>query len=240
MRASGPRASKARFIGLDRLETGIRHMNAIGQWFEGPSSRTAARAGAIGLLVAYVTLVSAIVLSPDFRWTDSALSDLGAVGASNAWVFNGGLIVGGTFLLAFAYGVFLDSSNRSERAGAGVLAVTYVLTVLVGVFPYPTPPHDPIALAQFLLIPLGLWVYGAGNVLRGAVRIGVTTIGLGVIAAGGDVWLLAVAATGSDAFALPELAVIVPFDVWALLTIRRLHRRDEPLQVDAERRTVDG
>lgn len=188
-----------------------------------PQTRIAAYCGIAGIVTFYGSLLSAVAFSPSFRWTTGAISDLGAVGADHAWMYNGGLVLGGLFSLAFAYGVFTSSVHWVEYVGAASVAVAYLLAILAGVFPYPTPLHDPIALVQFLLIPVGLWVYGAGNLLRGAPRLGAATLGLGAVAAGGVVWLLAVAATGSEAFALPELAVIVPFDTWAAMTIWRLY-----------------
>jgi len=198
------------------------------------TSRLAAGCGIAGLMVFYGSLSIAIALSPTFDWTTSALSDLGAVGVAGAWLFNGGLILSAIFFLAFSYGVFASSANRLERIGALVVSLAYALTILVGVFPYPTPLHDPIALAQFLLIPVALLLYGTGNVRRGAPRLGAVTIVLGFAAFAGNVALLAVAAAGPSGYALPELAVILPFDLWALLTIRRLYR------VEGADRTADG
>lgn len=198
------------------------------------TSRLAAGCGTVGLMIFYGSSSLAIALSPTFDWTASALSDLGAVGVAKAWLFNGGLILSAIFLLAFSYGVFATSVHRVERLGALLVSLAYALTILVGVFPYPTPLHDPIALAQFLLIPVALLLYGTGNVRRGAPRLGAVTIVLGIAALAGNVVLLAVAAAGPSGYALPELAIIVPFDLWALMTIRRLYRVDDTGRATSE------
>ncbi|MFC6964319.1 DUF998 domain-containing protein [Halocatena marina] len=186
--------------------------------------RIAAYCGIAGIMTLYGSILLAVVLPPSFHWTADAISDLGAVGADHAWIYNGGLILASFFYLVFAYGVFINSIYWMEYIGIVLIAFAYFLAVLAGIFPYPTPLHDPIALIQFFLIPIGLWVYGSGNFFAGYRRLGAVTIGLGVIAAGGVVWLLAVATTDSQAFALPELVVIIPFDTWAVITIWRLYQ----------------
>ncbi|XVH33078.1 DUF998 domain-containing protein (plasmid) [Haloferacaceae archaeon DSL9] len=191
-------------------------------------NRIAALCGIFGLVTLYGSIFLAVVLSPSFQWTTNALSDLGAVGAHRAWIFNGGLILSGFFFVAFAFGVFTNSAHRIESLGALVIALVYFLTMLVGVFPYPTRLHNPVALGQFFLIPIGLWIYGTGNVLRGATRLGATTIGLGIVALAANVWLIAVFRAGSMGLALPELAIAVPFDAWAGITIWRLYRTPHP------------
>lgn len=188
-------------------------------------NRTAALCGGIGLVIFYGSVFVATSLSPSFQWTMNALSDLGAVGAPHAWIFNGGLILSGLFYLVFASGVFVNSTHWIESIGALVIGFTYFLTVLVGGFPYPTPLHAPIALVQFLLIPVGLWIYGVGNVRRGASRLGATTIGLGIVSLVANGLLIAVVKAGSLGLAIPELAVILPFDAWAGITIWRLYQK---------------
>lgn len=99
--------------------------------------------------------------------------------------------------------------------------------ISIGVFPYPTPLHDPIDLVRFLLIPTRLFTYVAGNVLRGASRLGAMRIGLGIIVLIANGWLVAVFEAGSLGLAIPELAVTISFDTWAGITIWRLYRTRE-------------
>lgn len=124
--------------------------------------------------------------------------------------------------------MFINSAHWIESLGTLVIGSVYFLTILIGIFPYPTPLHDPLALVQFFLIPVGLWVYGIGNILRGAAGLGAVTIVLGIIVVGGVIWLLTVAATGSQAFALPELAITIPFDTWSVITAWRLYHTQKP------------
>lgn len=185
----------------------------------------AAKCGLIGLVIFYGSVLLAVTLSPSFRWTASALSDLGAVGTQLAWIFNGGLILSGLFFIVFAYGVFIDSVHWIESIGALVIALVYFLSILVGIFPYPTPLHGPLALIQFLSIPVGLWIYGIGNVFRGASRLGAVTIGFGIVALVANGWVLAVAVfEAGSGLAIPELAVTIPLDTWAIITIWRFWR----------------
>lgn len=183
----------------------------------------AAQCGLIGLVIFYGSVLVAVALSPSFRWTANSLSDLGAVGAPVAWMFNGGLILSGLFFLVFAYGVFVDSTHWVESLGALVIAIMYFLSILVGLFPVPHPLHDVLAVMVFLLTPVGLWIYGTGNVVRGVRGLGVLTIGLGLVIPVAIVGLFTVVAEGPSGVALPELGATVVFDIWVVLTVRRLY-----------------
>ncbi|WP_049972243.1 DUF998 domain-containing protein [Haladaptatus cibarius] len=197
-------------------------MNGVIHRYERVFQRsTFARFGAVGLLIVYGTLISTIALSPTFQWTGSALSDLGAVGADRSWLFNGGLIVGGAFLSLFAFGVFSNSEHWGKQVGSVLLTLAYVLSVFVGLFPYPQPQHTPIALAQFVLIPVGLLTFGVESVLRGASGLGGIALALGTIAVAGNLWLFSVVSAGSEAIALPEFAVVFPLDSWAMVMVWR-------------------
>lgn len=74
-------------------------------------NRIAAQRGCIGLVAFYGSVSVAVVLSPSLQWTANTLTDLGAVGAHRAWIFNGGLILSGLFYLVFASSVFANSAH---------------------------------------------------------------------------------------------------------------------------------
>ncbi|WP_394329573.1 DUF998 domain-containing protein [Haladaptatus litoreus] len=139
-------------------------------------------------------------------------------------MFDGGLIAGGSFLSVIAFGVFSNSDRRGEWVGSAFLMLAYVLNVFVGLFPYPQPLHTPIALVQFVLIPVGLLIFGVGSVLRGASRLGGIAVALGIVAVVSNLWLFSIISAGSEAIALPELAVVLPLDSWAAMMIWRQYR----------------
>ncbi|KTG09009.1 hypothetical protein AUR64_14500 [Haloprofundus marisrubri] len=176
----------------------------------------AVQSGAVGLLVVYGSLLAAIVLSPTFGWTTSALSDLGAVDAQRMWIFNGGLILGGFLLAIFVRGIVAQTTHRTKQLGAIVLGTAYVLSIFVGVFPHPTPLHNPVALTQFALIPIGLSIYAIGSLSQGVSTMGLAATVLALSAFAGVGWLVTVVSGGSQGIALPELVVVASLDIWTL------------------------
>lgn len=137
--------------------------------------------GVLSPLVALGSIVLATIRSATFTWTHSALSDLGRAGVSTAWLFNGGLIVGGVLAVPFGVWLFGIARNRLERAGSVVFWFTGIAMAGIGAFPAGTGPHLPAAVSFYLLLSCSLWLYGAGNVLDGAWRRGVLTVALGVV-----------------------------------------------------------
>lgn len=188
--------------------------------------RTGERLGTVSGLLAPLIALGAIavatLVSPTFTWTESALSDLGGPGAPTAWLFNGGLLLGGIVALPFALRVFTVARNRLERVGAVLFGATGVALASIGVFPIGTPQHLPAAVSFYLLLSLSLWAYGAGNALAGSRGIGALTIGLGVLnLAAWVVWALAVRSV-APGLALPEIVGAVCLGGWTAGTALRL------------------
>ena len=180
---------------------------------------------ASGLLAPLVTLGAiaiATTLSPTFTWTGSALSDLGAPWAPTAWLFNGGLIVGGIIALLFGVLVFLNAHNRIEQAGAVLFGVTAVLLAAIGMFPAGTPQHFPAAVSFYLFLSISLWVYGVGNVLAGKRRLGALTVCLGLLnLLAWVVWVIAFQ-TIVPGLALPESVGAIILGAWVFGTTIRI------------------
>lgn len=180
---------------------------------------------ASGLLAPVVTLGAiaiATILSPTFTWVGSALSDLGVPEAPTAWLFNGGLIVGGIIALPVGILIFLNARNRIEQAGAVLFGVTAVLLAAIGVFPAGTPQHFPAAISFYVSLSVSLWVYGTGNVVAGKRRLGAFTICLGLLNIGEwVVW----ATTFRDivpGLALPEIIGALILGLWLFGTTIRM------------------
>jgi hypothetical membrane protein len=184
--------------------------------------RAAACCGLLAVLVIYVSIFTAALLSPSFSWTTNAISDLGAVGVDRSWILNGGLVAGSVLSLLFIIGVFKDSENILERAGATVLVVVYVLSGLIAVFPYGTSPHIPVALAFFALYPIGVLIYAAGNVRGQKAAFGSIGIGLAGLYVLFIVAWAVVFPPSEMGIAIPELVGGLVLDFWIILTSFRL------------------
>lgn len=183
--------------------------------FAGPGMRTIDRvalwSGIAGSLVGFTATLLATLLSPSFSWTANALSDLGAPGAANPWLFNGGLIAAGLIALPFAWTLYSAASHAIERLGAVAFAATVVDLSLIGAFPEGTDLHFPLAVGYFTLLTFALWIHGSGTVLAGDARRGLVFIWLGI----GHVlaWVLWTW-VGTDGVAIPELVGSVILLVW--------------------------
>ena len=178
------------------------------------TARAAALAGVVGPLVGLVATLVATALSPTFRWTGSALSDLGATGAANPRLFNVGLVAAAVLTVAFAWVVWAGADHHLQRVGATAFAASMVALGLVGAFPAGTALHLPAAIAYFVLLTFALWLHGTGTALAGAVGRGLVSIWLGI----GHVllWLGWVGA-GFGGIAIPELGGTLLLYAWILL-----------------------
>ena len=179
--------------------------------------RLAAGAGVVGPLVGFAATLSATVLSPSFRWTASALSDLGAPGAANPWLFNWGLVASAAVTVVFVWVLWTDAANRIEQLGAVLFVGTNAGLALVGLFPSGTDLHFPVAVAYFVLLTFTLWIHGSGWVLGGAPASGLIAIWLGI----GHVLLwIGWLAAGLGGIAVPEFGGSLALYAWVLLAIR--------------------
>lgn len=186
------------------------------------AERVGTVAGVVAPAIALGAILVAVVLSPTFSWTASALSDLGATDASTSGIFNTGLVLGGVVSLPFAVRITETARNRIEATGAVIFAFTGVALTLVGAFPIGTDPHTPAAVAFYVLLSFSLWTYGVGNALTGDLLIGAGTVLLGVVNVGTwTVYIVEYAPTGLSV-AIPELVGAVVLAVWTVGTAVRV------------------
>lgn len=94
----------------------------------------AAVAGLIGAVVMTVGWIVAGLLQPaSYSWSTQEISDLGALTAEHAWVWNLADSLSGVLLTVFSVGLFsLIKSTRSGRIGAVLIGVVGVGSVLDG------------------------------------------------------------------------------------------------------------
>jgi len=116
--------------------------------------------GLCGILMPFIFLTSiliAMLYSPWFKWTNNALSDLGAEGVS-AFFFNNGLIFSGFFALIFSVGLI---RILYMRLGGLVLAVSSLALIGVGIFPITIFNLHYITSAIFFIsLTIGILIIG--------------------------------------------------------------------------------
>ncbi len=170
---------------------------------------------------AFLAIIGATLLAPEFSWASNALSDLGAPGAETAWLFNGGLVLAGLLGLPFATALARTARNRIGLLAAGFVVLTLALLAGVGVFPSGHPFHLPVAAGFYLVATLTLWTAGTGDVLAGETRFGLLAIWLANIQV--LQWLAWV--TGirvGPGLAVPEAIGAALFAAWVIARGRRM------------------
>lgn len=144
------------------------------------TSRIVRGCGVTAPVVTVGAVLVATVVSPSFSWATSALSDLGRPGAPTALVFNGGLLAGALLALPYVAWVGRAVERRLTRAGTAMFGLAAVSMGLVGMFPEGHPYHVPAALSLYVFVTYGLFCYGSGRALSGAVNRGLAAIWLGI------------------------------------------------------------
>lgn len=171
-----------------------------------------------------VALATVLASPAEFTWASEALSELGRREASTFWLFNGGLVGGGALGAVFAWPLWRRTRNRVERLGVVSFVFTTVGLGLVGVFYLPHGLHEVVALVFFVGGPLTHWLYGTGRILARDVRVGLVSVGAGVVhVLGWTGWFVSAAVTGStDWFAVPEMVAALAFGGWLVFLARQL------------------
>ena len=181
--------------------------------------------GACGILapiVAFSGIAIAMHYYPNFSWTDSALSDMGASDTLARPVCNSGRIFGGALCFAFSLGfsLFLKKGWLS-RIGTAAFMLDSLMLSAIGVFPGDFMPkahiHYYVSLAFFVLFPISAVLLTIAFHKSG--RIGLAALGmvLAIIAAG--VWIahFTVYPFGKGV-AIPEMVSATAAGLWALAT----------------------
>lgn len=191
----------------------------------------ASACGVVGPAVAATAILAATLVDPQFVWTNSALSDTGALpdGQSITWsfvgsspqflVFNGGLILTGVIGMPFSGVLWARSETLFQRLGVVAFGVALVALALVGVFHLPRDPHGMVAITHYLAATVALWLYGTGSALAGRVRWGLVTLWLGIVHL--LFWLVWAAALSSGpipGLAIPETVGAAIFGGWTAAT----------------------
>lgn len=117
-------------------------------------------AGFCGILMPFIFLISiliAMLYSPWFRWTNNALSDLGAEGIS-AFFLNNGLILAGCLGFFFSIGII---KILSIKIGGYLLAISSLSLIGVGLFPITIFNLHFISSAIFFIsLTIGILIIG--------------------------------------------------------------------------------
>ncbi|MHB9286038.1 DUF998 domain-containing protein [Halobacteriales archaeon Cl-PHB] len=183
-------------------------------------------AGAAGVLVTFAAILVATLVSPAFRWTAHALSNLGVTATApgtgtTVVLFNGGLILGGLVSLGFAH-YLVQTAETGLGTAAGVsFGLTTLLLAAIGVFPQDQSLHVPVAVGFYLLVSVTLALAGVAAYRRRDRTWAAVSVGLGAVNLA--VWV-AWGMTGGvrrGGLAIPEILGALAFALWVVLAVRR-------------------
>jgi hypothetical membrane protein len=159
----------------------------------------------------------AVIGAPWFKWSENALSDLGARGHA-VTLFNSGIIIGGSMMAIFAINL-IGSVRHSILARLGALLVVFdaFLLCAIGVFPETSGPiHYYVSFAFFTLLPVALLIIGTAAIQHPSTRrLGLFTLILGLIAS--LAWTFP-----TRGAAIPEMISSLAGSLWLILISIRL------------------
>jgi len=142
--------------------------------------------GIVSYVMGVGTIGAAVAVNPWFNvWTD-ALSDMGRVGLSTAWVFNTGLMLAAVVGMAYAACLIKVFRNSLAHLAAGVYLVAAANLFLVGAFPEGTKPHWTVSYEFFFLMFFTYLLYAPALWLEGLRKHAVINLMLFIIGLGGS------------------------------------------------------
>lgn len=166
---------------------------------------------------AFTCIFLAILLYPQFSWTDNALSDLGIVEGATSTLFNTGLILGGILTGMFGLGLFaLLEKKTFGRIGAVLFILDAAALTAIGIFPENARPmHFYASLAFFTLCPIAMFLVGCSFLLSGKARRGTFTLLAAAFAAA--VWIAQFSIRYVPQVAIPETLSALSASAWSML-----------------------
>ncbi len=164
--------------------------------------------GLISYVMGVGTIGAAVAVNPWFNvWTD-ALSDMGRVGLSTAWVFNVGLMVSAVVGMAYVACLLKVFRNPLTHLAAGVYLVAAANLFLVGAFPEGTKPHWTVSYEFFFLMFFTYLLNAPALWLEGLRKHALINLALFALGLGGSVVI------SWPSIATAELYSIALMGVW--------------------------
>jgi len=173
--------------------------------------------GALAPLIAFTLILLAIVYSPEFSWTENALSDLGVQEGITSILFNYGLIISGTLALIFATGLFIFLREKMlGKMGAFIFVLATLALITIGIFPENVKPtHYYASVAFFVLFLISMFVICASFLLMAKVKMGLFTFLVAIFAA--FVWITEWTIQFGPNVAIPETLYALSASTWSIV-----------------------
>jgi hypothetical membrane protein len=151
--------------------------------------------GIFGPLLAYISIIASLALSPWFNWETNMLSDLGNPATSTAaHIFNLGLLLAGFFMMVYSLSVFRKHARYSSFC---LFVSTFFVQLLAAFNEAYGSLHYAVAVIHFLMLSLTSIVYTVEK------RSAVALITFGIVMFS---WLIYALNIFSIGVAVPETA----------------------------------
>ena len=169
--------------------------------------------GMIVPFIAFTLILLAIGYSPNFSWTENALSDLGVQEGITAVLFNTGLVITGILGTLFAVGLFtLIQESLLSRIGAFVFVLDTLALTAIGIFPGNVKPlHFYASVTFFALLPMSMFLLGFAFLRTSKTKLGLFTFVVAVVAA--IVWVVPF----GKGVAIPETLSGLSASTWSVV-----------------------
>ena len=184
--------------------------------------KTSGISGIIVPPIAFTLILLAIAYSPNFSWTENALSDLGVQEGVTAILFNNGLIFSGVLAILFATGLFIFlQENLLGRIGAFVFVIDAFALTAIGVFPENVEPvHFYASVTFFVLFPISMFFLGAAFLRMSKMKLGFFTFIVAIVAA--VVWAIPF----GKGVAIPEALSALSASAWSIVLGFKMLKED--------------
>jgi hypothetical membrane protein len=144
--------------------------------------------GILAVVIAYSSIIVAILASPWFSWLNDALSDLGNtsvqrnIASSSAAVFDGGLIISGLLTVVFVLLLLRDFKFSWKYLIWGApLAISATDLSMIGIFNESFDGvHLVVSIIFFFFTALSLFLYSYVSFPLGTPKMGALALILGV------------------------------------------------------------
>ena len=182
--------------------------------------------GIIAPPIAFTLILLAIAYSPNFSWTENALSDLGVQEGVTAVLFNNGLKISGVLAILFATGLFTFlKENLLGRIGAFVFVIDAFALTAIGIFPENVEPiHFYASVTFFVLFPISMFFLGAAFLRMSKMKLGFFTFIVAIVAA--VVWAIPF----GEGVAIPEALSALSASAWSIVLGFKMLKEGEGYQ----------
>lgn len=169
--------------------------------------------GIIAPFIGFTLILLAIAYSPEFSWTENALSDLGVQEGVTAILFNTGLIISGVLAILFAAGLFtFVKASLLGRIGGFLFLLDALALTAIGIFPENIEPlHYYASVAFFTLFPISMFILGAAFLRTLKMKLGLFTVIAALVAA--IVWTISF----GEGVAIPETLSGLSASAWLVV-----------------------